>query len=246
MKNTKYKIQNTRYAQRGFTPGTITSIHACAFGGLFSSVKHKTKKYFSNFNRSKTNARLVRGFTLIETMIAVALFTVIVTIGIGAVLNSNNSYKKSQTVRSVLDNLSFIMEDMSRNIRLGSDYHCGNISNIETPQDCASPSLTFALEGQNGVSRNTADQFVYGITTDDGVNYKIIKSIDSVVTSKTLTPSEVSIDPAASGFTVIGSAPFPDTTQPRVIIRLSGTVTYKDLVSKFNIETTVSQRLIDL
>ncbi len=188
-----------------------------------------------------------KGFTLIEVMIAVALFTVIMTIGVGAVLNSNNTHKKSQTVRAVLDNLSFIMEDMSRNIRLGSLYHCGDLSNIEAPQDCAS-SATLAFEGQAGASGDAGDQIVYGITSDDNINYKIIKSTDGGITSKMLTPPEVSIDPLASGFTVVGSAPFSenDSVQPRVIIRLAGAVTYKDLVSKFTIETTVSERLIDL
>ncbi len=199
MKNIKYKIQNTRHAQKGFT--------------------------------------------LIEVMIAVALFIIIMTIGTGAVLNSNNTHKKTQAVRAVMDNLSFVMEDMARNLRLGSNYHCGDISNIETPQDCQS-SLMIAFEGQTGVSNNPSDQIVYGITTDN----KITKSTDGGATSKTLTPPEVSIDPAKSGFTVVGSAPFltPDKNQPRVIIRLSGTVTYKDFKSVFNLETTVSGRLIDL
>ncbi len=193
--------------------------------------KHKTQSH-------------TRGFTLIEVMIAVALFTIIMTIGVGAVLNSNNNHKKTQTVRAVLDNLSFIMEDMGRNIRLGSSYHCDAINaNIEAPLDCLL-GQNLALEGMTGQPGNGSDQIVYGITSDG----RIIKSTDSGNTSRNLTPPEVVIDPVRSGFVVVGSQTYAagDRAQPRVIIRLSGKVVYRDLSSEFNIQTTVSQRLIDL
>lgn len=188
--------------------------------------------------------KVCSGFTLIEVMIAVALFTIIMTIGIGAVLNSNTNHKKTETVRAVMDNLSFVMEDMSRNLRLGSAYHCGDLTvNIEEPLDCQL-APTIAFEGMTGVTGNASDQIVYGITSDGHA----IKSTDSGATSKNLTPSEVSIDPLRSGFSVVGSSTYVsgDRTQPRVIIRLAGTVTYRDLSSDFDIQTTVSQRLIDL
>lgn len=185
-----------------------------------------------------------RGFTLIEVMIAVALFTIIMTIGIGAVLNSNNNHKKTQTQRQVIDNLSFIMEDMSRNLRLGSAYHCGDVTvGIEDPLDCQF-GQTLAFEPMTGVPGNATDQVVYGITSDG----TIIKSTDAGATAKNLTPPEVLIDPLRSGFTVIGAAPYSsgDRVQPRAIIRLSGKVVYQNLESEFNLETAVTQRLIDL
>ena len=37
-----------------------------------------------------------RGFTLIEMMIAVALFTIVMVIGIGAVLNANLLHKNAK------------------------------------------------------------------------------------------------------------------------------------------------------
>src|ERR1035437_840256 len=64
------------------------------------------------------------GFTIIETMIAVSLFIIIVMMGMGALLNANALHQKSQNMRSILDNLSFVMEDMSRNLRVGYSYDC--------------------------------------------------------------------------------------------------------------------------
>lgn len=68
-----------------------------------------------------------RGFTLIEMMIAVALFTIVMVIGIGAVLNANLLHKKTQSVRAVIDNLGFVMEDIARNVRLGYDFTCEGV-----------------------------------------------------------------------------------------------------------------------
>ncbi|MCU0660370.1 MAG: prepilin-type N-terminal cleavage/methylation domain-containing protein [Candidatus Pacebacteria bacterium] len=209
-------------------------------------TKHISKEKFSLSPKLWWTSiqQIATGFTLIEVMIAVALFTVIMTVGIGAVLNSNSNHKKTQTQRQVIDNLSFIMEDMSRNLRLGSAYHCGDVSvGIEDPLDCQF-GQTLAFESVTGVAGNASDQVVYGITSDGA----IIKSTDSGATAKNLTPPEVLIDPARSGFSVTGAAPYAsgDRAQPRVIIRLSGKVVYRNIESEFNLQTVVTQRLIDL
>src|SRR3989339_2244393 len=86
------------------------------------------------------------GYTIIETMIAISLFLVIIMAGMGALLNANLLHQKSQNMRSIIDNLSFIMEDMSRNLRTGYDYHCGDFSNIESPQSCVSDNIIFFEE----------------------------------------------------------------------------------------------------
>lgn len=199
--------------------------------------------------------KINKGFTLIEVMIAITLFSVIMIIGSGAVLRTNATYKKTQTLRSVMDNLSFIMEDMARNLRLGSNFQCplsGSVTIPVTtpvsPSDCPANNSSIAFNSVDG------SVIVYGIAqnlggvTDQSGNiilsifkYKGTGSVDPLQ----LTPNEVQIDSNRSGFTVIGSDP-ADMVQPRVVIRLAGTVTYKaDLKSSFNLETTVSQRLLD-
>ena len=42
----------------------------------------------------------------------------------GALLNANLLYNKSKDMRSILDSLSFTMDDMSRNLRTGLNYYC--------------------------------------------------------------------------------------------------------------------------
>lgn len=206
-----------------------------------------------NFNKQKG------GYTLIETLIAVALFIIVVTIGMGALLNANSLYNKSKGMRSIMDNLSFTIEDMSRNLRTGYNYQCfdashpqtlGSVSQATTsinyPRSCAR-GWAIAFESANGNTATYgtvgADQWVYAI--QNGV---ISKSIDGGQTWVQMTPSDVIIDTSASSFSVLGAESYSsgDLQQPFVIIHLVGTITYKKVVTPFSLQTSISQRQVDI
>ncbi len=202
------------------------------------------------------------GFTIIETMISVSLFVIITTLGMGTLLNAHAVYKKSQDMRSIIDSLNFVMEDMSRNIRTGYNYHCkisgesipsSTDSSLSAPKNCANG---WALVFEYAYGDNTEndiptpdpvdynDQWVYYISVDG----KLFKSTVGPYAEDSftqLTPDEIFIDPATSFFTVEG-AENTDTLQPMVTIRLVGTITYKNVVSPFTLETSVSQRILDI
>lgn len=186
------------------------------------------------------------GYTIIETMIAVSLFLVIIMVGMGALLNTNLIHQKSQNTRSIIDNLSFIMEEISRNLRVGYNYHCGNdLNNITTPMDC-SDGVVIAFESATGDINNATDQWVYKIDSDDGgVTYNISKSTNSGATFVKLNSSLILIETASSSFSVIGALPPPDALQPYATIKLAGKIIYKNIETPFSLETSVSQRLID-
>jgi hypothetical protein len=57
------------------------------------------------------------------------LFTIVVTVGIGALLTINNSYHNAQTSRQAIDSLTYILESMSRSIRTAQSWDAGNIYN---------------------------------------------------------------------------------------------------------------------
>ncbi|OGI96970.1 hypothetical protein A3A11_00380 [Candidatus Nomurabacteria bacterium RIFCSPLOWO2_01_FULL_43_15] len=192
----------------------------------------------------------IGGYTIIETMIAISLFIIIVMAGMGALLNANLLHQKSQSMRSIMDNLSFIMEDMSRNLRTGFDFQCFDASNptlspatLGAARSCAD-GWAIVFEYANGSSSTFTDQWAYYISNDG----KIFKSVDGANSFVQLTPVEVVIDPASS-FSVLGAEPFDsnaDEQQPFVSIRLSGKITFKDVVTPFSLQTSVSQRLIDI
>ncbi|MFZ3015834.1 MAG: prepilin-type N-terminal cleavage/methylation domain-containing protein [Minisyncoccia bacterium] len=179
-----------------------------------------------------------KGFTIIETMIAISLFLVIVMVGMGALLNANLIHRKSQDMRSIMDNLSFIMEDISRNLRTGYNYHCIDNGVV------TSVNLHSCILNGKGISfkSSSGDQWVYAIF-QNGNTSSIKKSVDGGVTFVTLTSSEVDID-TNSSFYVTG-AELSDGKQPFVLLRLIGKITYKGVETPFSLQTSVSQRLID-
>jgi prepilin-type N-terminal cleavage/methylation domain-containing protein len=197
-----------------------------------------------------------RGFTLIETMIAMAIFIFVVTIGMGALLNVSLIHEKSQDMRSVMDNLSFIMEDMSRNLRTGYNYHCGNISGAETLQNCTPPNgggvassvIFFKPATIASSDANPFDLWGYEIVLDaNGTTYDIDKTTNGGQSWVSLNPEAIQIDPTHSGFSVVGTLPpsGSNNQQPFVTIRLVGTVTYQGVSNSFSIQTSVSQRLLN-
>ncbi len=195
-----------------------------------------------------------KGFTIIEMMIAIALFVIIVELGIGAALNTTDLHNKTKALRALEDNLSFVMEDMSRNIRLGTNYHCfnsgetvGPSASIENPQDCPNNSGVVAIESFNGASGNANDQIIYAITGSGNLQKSKNGGTTFANLNSTNNNEKISFDVLRSGFTVIGSDNLAsnDYSQPRVIIRLSGSIEYKSQDYPFNIETTVSARATD-
>lgn len=211
---------------------------------------------------TENNKTKNKGFTIIEIMIAVGLFTVIMVIGIGAVLKVNEVHKKTQNSREVIDNLHFIIEDMSRNIRLGSIYNCrASEGGLGVAEDCpyeegVSPYLSMAFERVDGNPDPLAydDQVVYRIVQIPGTeNYRIMKGTGiGCATHPTgsgcliLTPDEIHIDPNKSGFNISNAENSIDGVEPSVIIRLSGDIVYQSIVTPFSLQTTISQRQIDL
>ncbi len=71
-----------------------------------------------------------KGFTLVEMIVALAVFTVVALIAVGALLKITSANKKSQTLKTTINNLNFALESMSREIRTGSTYQCGVTSNF--------------------------------------------------------------------------------------------------------------------
>ena len=190
------------------------------------------------------------GFTIIETMIAISLFLVVVMIGINSLLNASVIHQKSQDLRSIVDNLNFIMEDMSKNIRTGYNYYCitggDTLSNVATTKS-GSSCWGIAFESATGSTSDANDQWVYYISGG-----KIFKSTQGPYVASAfvqLTPDEVVLEssPTIAGFSVLGAEPPPaNSQQPFVIIRLVGKITYKNIVSPFSIQTSASQRLVDI
>lgn len=196
------------------------------------------------------------GFTIIETMIAISLFLAVTMTGLTALLNANLVHQKSRNMRSVMDSLTFIMEDMSRNMRTGYNYRCFqegesiSSTSIESPRSCEI-GYAIAFENDLGDPNSNTDQWVYKVESPFlNRTLNIYKSVASGASGSwiQLNPSEVEID-SFSGFVVSGAEP-PDLEdpdqQPIVTIIMSGKITFKGTTTPFYLRTSVSQRGIDI
>ena len=185
------------------------------------------------------------GYTLIETMIALSIFLIVITIGVGSLLNVYNINRKSQDMRSVMDSLSFSMEDMSRNIRTGYNYQCidrnDTMDTLGIPKSCLD-SFGIAFESSTGNPKDNTDQWVYYIEEE-----RLFKSATGINKRQAIqmTPDEVHIGNHIGNFSVIGADP-NDSQQPLVVIRLAGTITSRGVETPFSLQTAVSQRLSDI
>ncbi len=69
------------------------------------------------------------GFTLIEMIVSLAVFSGVITIAIGALLVLVAANDQLQGEQSVMTNLSFALDSMTREIRTGTEYHCRSANN---------------------------------------------------------------------------------------------------------------------
>jgi prepilin-type N-terminal cleavage/methylation domain-containing protein len=175
------------------------------------------------------------GFTLVEIMVALALFSIVAVVAAGAFLKVIDANKKSQAMKAVINNINYALESMSREIRVGTTYNC-DISAVEAASDCEGNLLSF--ESANGSPTNANDQYVY--TLDNGV---IVKSESSGSTGSFYpVTGSVDVKITALNFELV-SPETGDDTPARVIITVSGVSGASPKIeTEFSMQTTVSQR----
>lgn len=62
------------------------------------------------------------GFTLIEIIVSLAIFTTVAVISVGALLRIMDANRKSISIKTVTNNVNFALESMTREMRVGSKY----------------------------------------------------------------------------------------------------------------------------
>ncbi len=194
-----------------------------------------------------TRGKQNRGFTLIEMMVSVSIFAMVMLMATGALLSIIDASRKAQAQQTAYSNLDAAIESMSRGIRVGTAYRCvllaGDLGQpiIASPQDCPSGASTFAFEAYGGNPALTTDQTVFRL---NGTQIERSLTSGSVGSWVPLTSSQIAVDGLL--FYVNGSQP-SNSQQPMVNFLVRGHVgTNQKTRSDFNIQTTVSQRLLDI
>ena len=156
-----------------------------------------------------------KGFTLFETLIAVAMVALIIATVIGIFLSTAGGERRVTQLKTVEDNARYSMETMSREIRMGLALYSDEAGECDDELD---------FVNANGESER------YGLS--NGQLIKTVTGVSEAITSQKVKVSE--LDFCVNNF--VG-----EDVQPRVTILIT-IESAKDPLAKISLQTTVSLR----
>jgi len=177
-----------------------------------------------------------RGFTLAELIVSVALFVLVMTMSMTSIVGIFDANRKSRTLRSVSSNLNLTVESMSKEIRFGTNYHCG--FDTDTATSVANCDIASGGNVRINFLSSSGVQISYRKW-----NNTIEKQVGIGGPYIAITAPEVIIDSLI--FYVIGAGT-TDTLQPKVIMKIKSHAGTGKSQTDFTLQTLVSQRTLDI
>lgn len=205
--------------------------------------------YVFGFSRRELSLRDNSAFSLVEMLVAIGIFMSIMTVSVSALISIMGANKKAQAIKSTVDSVTFALENISRDMRIGSGYKCST-PDVTGGKDCIVGST--AVEYTNSAGEGIEYKFTPSIDTSGVAVSELTKRKLSCATANCSVDliskdSNVHIDNMT--FYVIGAdheldSPITTKTQPRVIITASGFISAKGSANTtFNLQTNISQRI---
>lgn len=188
-----------------------------------------------------------KGFSLIEVLVSLSIFTIVVTICITTLYSLIDANARTRNVQSVVTNLSYTLDSMVRDIRTGTDYYCDGTSlpiSGKATQDCPTGETLFSFnEGGRSLTKNASSpRIAYRLYDDNGrgvIQRRLGNDLWIDITAEDINITKLL-------FFVEGTQR-SDTVSPIVTVFISGEVGDEAVNSTtFNIQATVPQLLIDL
>lgn len=191
----------------------------------------KKQKIFTKYFTLNAK-RCPRGFTIIEMIVAVAIFSVVMVFSVGALLSIIDANKQAQSAKTVINNLNYALETMVRNIRVGSNYDADPVTS--GLQGGKSSVITF--KDQRG------SQVTYRLT-DSKIFRDVKDSYGNALPTFGLTSPDVTIDRLDFYVNGVSSG---SVDQPNVLILVGGRINLKGgRQTRFDVETMAVQRLFN-
>ncbi len=176
-----------------------------------------------------------RGFTLIEMMVSVTIFSIVTLIVSGAFIVLADIYRKVQSNRAVIDNLNLAMDTMTLQIREGQNYE---ISENEISFDeyiirdddyVFNRKLTYRVNDETGILEQCESESI-----DPGDSDSPDSNGCTDLTSSEIRVESMNFESQRSDF------------PSQVLIILKGVATNKrGTESEFLLQSTLSQRNIN-
>ncbi len=208
-----------------------------------------------------------KGFTLVELIVALGLFSVVSTIAIGSLLALIDNNRQLRGDQALITNVGFVLDMMSRDIRTGINYYCDTVppgqqgnsaflpsSNGDLVRDCSAPSGADAQPNHwQGLSFSSTESLVAG--TDDRIVYYYDRGANMLFrrvnddAPQALVSDQIEIVDAyfyvtdTDQFSAVDDTPDNSNRQPTVSIFLA--VQAND-GQEYQLQTTVTQRLLDI
>jgi prepilin-type N-terminal cleavage/methylation domain-containing protein len=197
-----------------------------------------------------------KGFTLIEVVVAIAVFSILVAVGVGGFVNALRTQREVTSLIAAQSNASLAIEQMAREIRTGYLF-CNTADNGGIPSICAPDSLGVDAQGQdsgctfNGTSLTCNDILDFYNADGANVDYELINGVlqrsDTGPTGifTPITGGNVTVNYLS--FTLFGNTE-GDHWNPRITISLGIVPTSNDPAvasDTVNLQTTISARAID-
>ncbi len=198
--------------------------------------------------KSKNKSRnLSAGFTLVEMLVAIAVFMSVMVVAVGALMSIINANKKNQAIKNVVDNVTFALDSISRDMRSGMNYKCSTDGSSYTTDNC----INNATNGVNYIQYTMPDKItnVYyrfllnsnpQLILGYGNIQKCLGSGCPSINWQSMTAPTSTVNVKNMKFYVLGIGDI--ARQPRVIITAQGSVITKSGTADFSLQTTVSQR----
>lgn len=179
-----------------------------------------TMRRFNTSRKAKTKpAKTKAGFTLIELMVAMSIFSIVMVMSMTSVFTIISVNRKAQALSSVIDNLNFAVESMTRTIKTNTEY------SIDTD----------AVTVQN----DDGEDLRYSRVVDSDGKGRIMLQRGSA-TAIPITAPEVDVDTFRT-IQLYDDGP-SDCEQPMLSIVIRGTATVGAEETDFSLQTVISQR----
>lgn len=200
-----------------------------------------------------------KGFTLVEMLVSISLFTVVLTLSVSTLLVLIDANGRAQSMQLVMTNLTFSLDSMTREVRTGFNWYCG--SSVGSPAiesdthlaDCDAGStgnvISIIESGDSLTNGLSSKRVTYWHDVSDG---SIKRNLGDGSNWVPLTGPEIVIDEMKIIMSGTARIAAGDTEQPTATIFIKGRagVTATDPTGvkerEFDIETTVTQRLLDI
>ena len=187
--------------------------------------------------KQKADDQMVKrgGFTLVELLVAIGLFSTIVTIGVGGFARALRTERQAAALLAANSNIGLSLEQMAREIRTGSDFcvtgsstDCFGEPGLLVFNNANKKMVTYCYAATNGIGRIERG---LGNGSSCGSSYQPITADN--------------VDVRYLTFVLNGNMP-DDSYPPRITILIGISPRESGLSSTtLNIQTTVSSRVSD-